>query len=439
MTRNRLLVLIVVVLAVAGGAWFRRGPRRVHARRRRAVADRPAGRRVDDRHLRRARGADPPRRSCRRPAAAGWSPRCMVAEGDDGDRGPAAAAPRRRPGAGGGAEAEASATAAGGRRDQGARRGVARPTPRSTGRAPAVDQARGGGRRSADATRDGTPSGGRRGGPRTPRSTGPGGARRARAQLDAPRARRPRQAPTAVGQARLDERGEGGAGRCPGGARRPDARRRRSPGIVASLDAEVGETVSAAAPVVRIADPSGWRFETIDLDEAAIGRLDVGANATITVDAFEDVDDPGQGRLDRPVRRVVGRRHRVHRGPRADRRRAGGPALEHDGERADRRGPLGRRAYRLPRGGGPPTRSGRGRRRGPASTSMTTGDAAALGHVRPAGRQLEAGPLAPLGERARDRHRVRPRRGPSGRRPGRGRGSRGPRAGRRRGPGPRTR
>ena len=65
-------------------------------------------------------------------------------------------------------------------------------------------------------------------------------------------------------------------------------------GVVASLDAVVGETVTAAAPVVRIADPSGWRFETIDLDEAAIGRLDVGANATITVDAFEDAAIPAR-------------------------------------------------------------------------------------------------------------------------------------------------
>ena len=63
-------------------------------------------------------------------------------------------------------------------------------------------------------------------------------------------------------------------------------------GVVASLDAAVGETVSAAGPVVRIADPSGWRFETIDLDEAAIGRLAVGAKATVTVDAFEDVEIP---------------------------------------------------------------------------------------------------------------------------------------------------
>ena len=63
-------------------------------------------------------------------------------------------------------------------------------------------------------------------------------------------------------------------------------------GLVASLDADVGETVSPGVPVARIADTSAWRFETIDLDEAAIGRLADGAQATITVDAFSDVEIP---------------------------------------------------------------------------------------------------------------------------------------------------
>ncbi len=46
--------------------------------------------------------------------------------------------------------------------------------------------------------------------------------------------------------------------------------------------------------MARIADPSGWRFETIDLDEAAIGRLAVGANATVTLDAFADAKIPAR-------------------------------------------------------------------------------------------------------------------------------------------------
>ncbi len=44
--------------------------------------------------------------------------------------------------------------------------------------------------------------------------------------------------------------------------------------------------------MVRIADTSAWRFESIDLDEAAIGRLVEGATATVTVDAFPDLEIP---------------------------------------------------------------------------------------------------------------------------------------------------
>ena len=63
---------------------------------------------------------------------------------------------------------------------------------------------------------------------------------------------------------------------------------------MASLEAVVGETVSPGAPVVRIADTSGWRFETVDLDETAIGRVAEGAEATITVDAFPEVEIPAR-------------------------------------------------------------------------------------------------------------------------------------------------
>ena len=65
-------------------------------------------------------------------------------------------------------------------------------------------------------------------------------------------------------------------------------------GIVASLDAIVGETITPGAPVVRIADTSAWRFESTDLDETSIGRLVDGADATVTVDAFPDVAIPAR-------------------------------------------------------------------------------------------------------------------------------------------------
>jgi multidrug resistance efflux pump len=63
-------------------------------------------------------------------------------------------------------------------------------------------------------------------------------------------------------------------------------------GTVASVGRDRRADGRRRRPVVRIADPSAWRFETIDLDEAAIGRLAVGAKATVTVDAFEDVEIP---------------------------------------------------------------------------------------------------------------------------------------------------
>ena len=64
--------------------------------------------------------------------------------------------------------------------------------------------------------------------------------------------------------------------------------------MVASLDAIVGETVTPGAPIARIADTSAWRFESVDLDEAAVGRLDVGADATITVDALPGIEIPAR-------------------------------------------------------------------------------------------------------------------------------------------------
>jgi HlyD family secretion protein len=59
-------------------------------------------------------------------------------------------------------------------------------------------------------------------------------------------------------------------------------------GTVAFVGPEVGETVGAGTPVVRLADPSGWRIETTDLDEASVARITDGATATVTVDAFPE-------------------------------------------------------------------------------------------------------------------------------------------------------
>ena len=144
----------------------------------------------------------------------------------------------------------------------------------------------------ADATRDGTPSGGtarRAADAEVGRARA--AARGARAQLRASRARA-EQADAAAGQAKLDVARAQAA--LAGAQATLDDLTLTAPfaGTVASLDAVVGETVGGSSPVARIADLSSWQFESIDLDEAAIGRLDVGAHATITVDAFADVEIP---------------------------------------------------------------------------------------------------------------------------------------------------
>jgi HlyD family secretion protein len=60
-------------------------------------------------------------------------------------------------------------------------------------------------------------------------------------------------------------------------------------GKVASLEAEVGETISPGVPVVKLANPETWLVKTTDLTELDVVNLDVGQNVTVTVDAL-----PGQ-------------------------------------------------------------------------------------------------------------------------------------------------
>ena len=58
-------------------------------------------------------------------------------------------------------------------------------------------------------------------------------------------------------------------------------------GTVVSTGADVGEAVSAAMPVVILADLSHFYVEAT-IDETDIGRIQVGQDATITLDAFSD-------------------------------------------------------------------------------------------------------------------------------------------------------
>jgi multidrug resistance efflux pump len=64
-------------------------------------------------------------------------------------------------------------------------------------------------------------------------------------------------------------------------------------GIVASLDARVGERATPGIPIVRLADTSSWLVETTDLDETTVARVAVGGPATITFDGLPGVTVEG--------------------------------------------------------------------------------------------------------------------------------------------------
>jgi multidrug resistance efflux pump len=65
----------------------------------------------------------------------------------------------------------------------------------------------------------------------------------------------------------------------------------RSPfaGLIASLDAKVGEQVGAGVPMLRVGDCSSWQIETTDLTELNIARVREGDAATITFDALPEL------------------------------------------------------------------------------------------------------------------------------------------------------
>ncbi len=64
-------------------------------------------------------------------------------------------------------------------------------------------------------------------------------------------------------------------------------------GVVAALDAKVGEQLAAGSPVVRLADFSAWEIETTDLTEVQVVKLTVGDSTTVTVDALPGVEMAG--------------------------------------------------------------------------------------------------------------------------------------------------
>lgn len=64
-------------------------------------------------------------------------------------------------------------------------------------------------------------------------------------------------------------------------------------GTVAASSLAVGEIASPGLPIVRLADPSAWVFETTDLGTAGAARLTAGDAATITVDDVDGAVVPG--------------------------------------------------------------------------------------------------------------------------------------------------
>lgn len=64
-------------------------------------------------------------------------------------------------------------------------------------------------------------------------------------------------------------------------------------GTIASLDLEVGEQVSAGAPIAQLADLSEWHIETDDLTEINVVFVQEGDRVLINIDALPDVELEG--------------------------------------------------------------------------------------------------------------------------------------------------
>jgi len=59
-------------------------------------------------------------------------------------------------------------------------------------------------------------------------------------------------------------------------------------GVVADVNVEVGEQVSAESRAVSIIDASSWMIETTDITELEVVKLEVGQQVTFTADALPD-------------------------------------------------------------------------------------------------------------------------------------------------------
>ncbi|MCB0246711.1 MAG: efflux RND transporter periplasmic adaptor subunit, partial [Anaerolineae bacterium] len=72
-------------------------------------------------------------------------------------------------------------------------------------------------------------------------------------------------------------------------------------GTVASLNAAVGEQITAGAPVVVLGDLSRWQIETEDLTEFDAVNVKPGDVVTIAFDALPDLQKDGVVKLVRPI------------------------------------------------------------------------------------------------------------------------------------------
>lgn len=72
-------------------------------------------------------------------------------------------------------------------------------------------------------------------------------------------------------------------------------------GTLAALNLEVGEQVSAAAPVAQLADLTEWRIETDDLTEINVVYVQEGDNVSISIDALPDLELTGTVQRIKPL------------------------------------------------------------------------------------------------------------------------------------------
>jgi multidrug resistance efflux pump len=107
----------------------------------------------------------------------------------------------------------------------------------------------------------------------------------ARAAVDA--------AEAAVAAARADAERAAGALAAAHAALEDTAIRAPFAGTVVSVEPAMGDQVQPGVPLVRLADLSGWRFETSDLSETSIARVQPAAPVTITIDGLPGVEIPG--------------------------------------------------------------------------------------------------------------------------------------------------